>query len=179
MKFTASLLILAVVASQALGAVPAPVKQCTKTVTVATKPTTKGCSELAKANDITVAELRKWNNKLRHDCANVEVGTTLCVAVAKPTITAHAKPTTTATHHGNATLHHGNATIHHGNATIHHGNATLHHSNGTRHHGNGTFHHGNGTFHHHGNGTFHHGNGTFHHGNGTSHRANTTTLTQA
>ncbi|KAF9992933.1 hypothetical protein BGZ80_003111, partial [Entomortierella chlamydospora] len=107
MKFTASLLILAVVASQALGAVPNPVKQCTKTVTVATKPTTKGCSELAKANDIAVPELRKWNHKLRHDCANVEVGTTLCVAVAKSTTKAHtkstttaqAKPTTTATHH--------------------------------------------------------------------------------
>ncbi|KAF9149879.1 hypothetical protein BGX20_005853, partial [Mortierella sp. AD010] len=71
MKFTASIFILAAVASQALAVIPIPVKECTKTVVV--KPTDTGCDQFARDNGCTFAQLRLWNLKLRSDCANLDV----------------------------------------------------------------------------------------------------------
>ncbi|CAO3563189.1 unnamed protein product [Mortierella alpina] len=79
MKFTLSLAVLAVVASQAMAVVPIPIKGCTKQVTVL--PTDVGCVDFAKANGCTFEELLKWNDKLRPDCANLDVGHPLCVSI--------------------------------------------------------------------------------------------------
>ncbi|KAF9115629.1 hypothetical protein BGX30_006216, partial [Mortierella sp. GBA39] len=80
MKFTTTLLALAAVASSAMAVVPIPVEGD------------------AGDNGTTFANLLKWNNKLRGDCANLDVGHPLCVlgpkdaAVPKPT-TPVKKPT--------------------------------------------------------------------------------------
>ncbi|KAG0363809.1 hypothetical protein BC939DRAFT_472548 [Gamsiella multidivaricata] len=79
MKFSLSVAVLALVASQAMAVVPVPVKECTKTVVV--QPTDIGCDAFAIANGITFAQLLKWNLKLRTDCANLDVGAPLCVSI--------------------------------------------------------------------------------------------------
>ncbi|KAG0321191.1 hypothetical protein BGZ97_011938 [Linnemannia gamsii] len=87
MKFTATLLVLAAVASSAMAVVPIPVEGCRKTVVV--KATDTGCIQFAGDNGTTFANLLKWNNKLRSDCANLDVGHPLCVLGPKE----HTKPT--------------------------------------------------------------------------------------
>ncbi|KAF8944100.1 hypothetical protein BGZ47_004668 [Haplosporangium gracile] len=77
MKFSATLLVLAAVASSAMAVVPIPVKGCRKTVVV--KSTDTGCIQFAGDNGTTFANLLKWNDKLRTDCANLDVGHPLCV----------------------------------------------------------------------------------------------------
>ncbi|KAF9348427.1 hypothetical protein BGX26_000169 [Mortierella sp. AD094] len=79
MKFTLSIAVLALAASQAMAVVPIPVKECTKTVVV--QPTDTGCQAFATNNGCTFDELLKWNTKLRTDCANLDVGAPLCVSV--------------------------------------------------------------------------------------------------
>ncbi|KAF9968151.1 hypothetical protein BGZ70_006271 [Mortierella alpina] len=79
MKFTLSLAVLAVVASQTMAVVPIPIKACTRNVTVL--PTDIGCVDFAKANGCTFEQLLKWNDKLRPDCANLDVGHPLCVSI--------------------------------------------------------------------------------------------------
>ncbi|GJJ69449.1 hypothetical protein EMPS_01795 [Entomortierella parvispora] len=97
MKFSATLLVLAAVASQAMAVIPIPVKGCQKTVVV--KSTDTGCVQFATDNHITFKQLLAWNEKLRTDCANLDVGAPLCVAgpstkpQPKPTQKPEPKPT--------------------------------------------------------------------------------------
>ncbi|KAF9332849.1 hypothetical protein BG006_004271 [Podila minutissima] len=79
MKFTLSVAVLALAASQAMAVVPIPIKGCTKEVMVL--PTDTGCDAFAAANGCTFADLLKWNDKLRPDCLNLDVGHPLCVSV--------------------------------------------------------------------------------------------------
>ncbi|KAF9431365.1 hypothetical protein BGZ76_000412 [Entomortierella beljakovae] len=79
MKITISLAVLAVVASQAMAVVPVPIKACTKKVLVT--PTDLSCIDFATANGCTFADMLKWNDKLRSDCANLDVGAYLCVSI--------------------------------------------------------------------------------------------------
>ncbi|KAI7832310.1 hypothetical protein BC939DRAFT_435158 [Gamsiella multidivaricata] len=113
MKFSISVAILALAASQAMAVIPIPVKECTKTVVV--QPTDIGCDAFATANGITFADLLKWNLKLRTDCANLDVGEPLCVSVTpgtggnstnpvtKPTATSAAVTSVPAATHASAT----------------------------------------------------------------------------
>ncbi|KAG0032668.1 hypothetical protein BGZ82_006459 [Podila clonocystis] len=79
MKFTLSVVVLALAASQAMAVVPIPIKGCTKNVTVL--PTDTGCDAFAAANGCTFTDLLKWNDKLRPDCLNLDVGHPLCVSM--------------------------------------------------------------------------------------------------
>ncbi|KAG0334023.1 hypothetical protein BG000_008697 [Podila horticola] len=79
MKFTLSVAVLALAASQAMAVVPIPIKTCTKQVVVL--PTDTGCDAFATANGCTFADLLKWNDKLRPDCLNLDVGHPLCVSI--------------------------------------------------------------------------------------------------
>ncbi|KAF8929747.1 hypothetical protein EDD21DRAFT_234065 [Dissophora ornata] len=80
MKFTLSAAVLALAASQAMAVVPIPIKGCTKTVVIT--PADLSCSDFATANGCTFADLLKWNTKLRTDCANLDVGASICVSVS-------------------------------------------------------------------------------------------------
>ncbi|KAG9070751.1 hypothetical protein KI688_008291 [Linnemannia hyalina] len=91
MKFTTALIALAAVASSAMAVVPIPVEGCQKTVVV--KSTDTGCIQFAGDNGTTFANLLKWNNKLRGDCANLDVGHPLCVLGPKEPTTPAKKPT--------------------------------------------------------------------------------------
>ncbi|KAF9543034.1 hypothetical protein EC957_001318 [Mortierella hygrophila] len=91
MKFTTALIALAAVASSAMAVVPIPVEGCQKTVVV--KSTDTGCIQFAGDNGTTFANLLKWNNKLRGDCANLDVGHPLCVLGPKEPTTPVKKPT--------------------------------------------------------------------------------------
>ncbi|KAF9296780.1 hypothetical protein BGZ74_010171 [Mortierella antarctica] len=99
MKFTLSVAVLALAASQAMAVVPIPIKSCTKQVVVL--PTDTGCDAFAAANGCTFADLLKWNDKLRTDCLNLDVGHPLCVSVTpgaggnNTTAPAVPKPSTT------------------------------------------------------------------------------------
>ncbi|KAF9121897.1 hypothetical protein BGW39_010167 [Mortierella sp. 14UC] len=79
MKFTLSAVVLALAASQAAAVVPVPVKECTRSYIV--EPGTPDCVAFATKFGITFADLQKWNDKLRPDCANLDVGEPLCVSV--------------------------------------------------------------------------------------------------
>ncbi|KAF9372790.1 hypothetical protein CPC16_002233 [Podila verticillata] len=79
MKFTLSVAVLALAASQVMAVIPIPIKGCTKQVVV--QPTDTGCDAFATANGCTFADLLKWNDKLRPDCANLDVGQPLCVSI--------------------------------------------------------------------------------------------------
>ncbi|KAF8946509.1 hypothetical protein BGZ47_000380 [Haplosporangium gracile] len=81
MKFTLSAVVLALAASQAAAVVPVPVKECTHSYVV--EPGTPDCVAFATKFGITFADLLKWNDKLRTDCANLDVGNPLCVSVTK------------------------------------------------------------------------------------------------
>ncbi|KAF9200200.1 hypothetical protein BGZ49_009593 [Haplosporangium sp. Z 27] len=96
MKFTLSLTVLALVASQAMAVVPIPIKGCTKTVVVQTTDT--GCQDFATKNGCTFQQLLAWNTKLRTDCANLDVGAPLCVSISKAggSTTSHATAAPTA-----------------------------------------------------------------------------------
>src|SRR5690554_6412758 len=69
MKFTLSLAVLALAASQAMAVVPTPIAECTKTVIV--QPTDTGCADFAAVNGCTFDDMLKWNLKLRPDCMNL------------------------------------------------------------------------------------------------------------
>ncbi|KAF9939323.1 hypothetical protein BGZ70_006460, partial [Mortierella alpina] len=79
MKFSATLLVLAAVASSAMAVVPKPIKECTKTVIV--KPTDTGCIQFAEANGITFKQLLAWNYKLSPKCDNLDVNEPMCVSI--------------------------------------------------------------------------------------------------
>ncbi|KAI1295972.1 hypothetical protein EDD11_007673 [Mortierella claussenii] len=79
MKFTLSLAVLAVVASQAMAVVPIPIKGCTKTVIVL--PTDTGCADFAAKNGCTFQDLLKWNLKLSPLCNNLDVNAPICVSM--------------------------------------------------------------------------------------------------
>ncbi|KAG0056163.1 hypothetical protein BGZ89_002183 [Linnemannia elongata] len=81
MKFTLSAVVLALAASQAAAVVPVPVKECTHSYVV--EPGTPDCGAFAAKFGITFADLLKWNDKLRPDCANLDVGEPLCVSITK------------------------------------------------------------------------------------------------
>ncbi|KAF9577159.1 hypothetical protein BGW38_007814, partial [Lunasporangiospora selenospora] len=71
MKFSLSLAVLALAASQAAAVIPIPVKNCIKTVVV--KPTDSTCIQFSADNGITFKQLLAWNQKLRPDCKNLDV----------------------------------------------------------------------------------------------------------
>ncbi|KAF9937360.1 hypothetical protein BGZ67_001351 [Mortierella alpina] len=79
MKFSATLLVLAAVASQAMAVVPKPIKECTQTVVV--KPTDTGCIQFATDNHITFKQLLAWNYKLSPKCDNLDVNEPMCVSI--------------------------------------------------------------------------------------------------
>ncbi|KAF9094633.1 hypothetical protein BGX29_009424 [Mortierella sp. GBA35] len=79
MKLTLSAIVLALAASQAAAVVPVPVKECTRSYVV--EPGTPDCVAFATKFGITFPDLLKWNDKLRPDCANLDVGEPLCVSV--------------------------------------------------------------------------------------------------
>ncbi|KAF9143268.1 hypothetical protein BG015_000481 [Linnemannia schmuckeri] len=81
MKFTLSAVVLALAASQAAAVVPIPIKECTKSYVV--EPGTPDCNAFAAKFGITFPDLLKWNDKLRPDCANLDVGYPLCVSITK------------------------------------------------------------------------------------------------
>ncbi|KAG0040314.1 hypothetical protein BGZ83_002616 [Gryganskiella cystojenkinii] len=112
MKFSATLLVLAAVASQALAVVPVPVKGCQKTVQV--KPTDTGCDQFASDNHITFKQLLAWNLKLSPKCDNLDVDAFLCVVGPKkpvPATTQKPKPKPT-THKPKPTTHKPKPTTH-------------------------------------------------------------------
>ncbi|KAG0252227.1 hypothetical protein BG011_007109 [Mortierella polycephala] len=94
MKFTLSLAVLALAASQAMAVVPTPIAECTKTVIV--QPTDTGCADFAAVNGCTFDDMLKWNLKLRPDCLNLDVGHPICVSVTPggPATAPVAVPTT-------------------------------------------------------------------------------------
>ncbi|KAG0289851.1 hypothetical protein BGZ96_006659, partial [Linnemannia gamsii] len=77
MKFTATLFVLAAVASSAMAVIPIPVDGCRKTVVV--KPTDTGCDQFAGDNGTTFKNLLLWNKKLSKACDNLDVGQPICV----------------------------------------------------------------------------------------------------
>ncbi|KAK3840553.1 MAG: hypothetical protein JOS17DRAFT_727419 [Linnemannia elongata] len=81
MKFTLSAVVLALAASQAAAVVPIPVPECTHSYVV--EPGTPHCEAFATKFGVTFADLLKWNQKLRPDCANLDVGYPICVSVTK------------------------------------------------------------------------------------------------
>ncbi|KAG9065252.1 hypothetical protein KI688_002575 [Linnemannia hyalina] len=82
MKFTLSaVVVLALAASQAAAVVPIPVKECTHSYVV--EPGTPNCEAFATKFGVTFADLLKWNDKLRPDCLNLDVGFPICVSVTK------------------------------------------------------------------------------------------------
>ncbi|KAG0010067.1 hypothetical protein BGZ80_001820 [Entomortierella chlamydospora] len=96
MKFSLSVVILALAASQAMAVIPIPVKECTKSVIVQPSDS-DGCDLFASRHNTTFENMRKWNEKLRGDCANLDVGHPICVSVTK------AAPTTAPATNGTAT----------------------------------------------------------------------------
>ncbi|KAK3812965.1 MAG: hypothetical protein J3Q66DRAFT_403189 [Benniella sp.] len=84
MKFSASILALAVIASQAVLAKPStPVAGCTKLVKVENTDST--CNQFAKRNHIDFKALRKLNNGLHSNCDNLDKGVMMCVEKLTPT----------------------------------------------------------------------------------------------
>ncbi|KAK3840554.1 MAG: hypothetical protein JOS17DRAFT_798502 [Linnemannia elongata] len=81
MKFTLSAVVLALAATQVAAVVPIPVPECTHSYVV--EPGTPDCVAFATKFGITFDDLLKWNQKLRADCANLDVGEPLCVSVTK------------------------------------------------------------------------------------------------
>ncbi|KAG0312440.1 hypothetical protein BGZ99_009516 [Dissophora globulifera] len=79
MKFTLSVAVLALAASQAMAVVPVPIKGCTKTVVVT--PTDLSCTDFAVKNGCTFDDLLKWNTKLSPKCDNLDVNAAICVSV--------------------------------------------------------------------------------------------------
>ncbi|KAF9143269.1 hypothetical protein BG015_000482 [Linnemannia schmuckeri] len=80
MKFTLSAIVLALAASQAAAVVPIPVKECTRSYVV--EPGTPHCDAFATKFGVTFEDLLKWNQKLRPDCLNLDVGYPICVSGA-------------------------------------------------------------------------------------------------
>ncbi|KAG0080741.1 hypothetical protein BGZ93_002597 [Podila epicladia] len=94
MKITASVAILALVASQAMAVVPEPVPECTKSVIV--RPTDKdGCVAFATRWNTTFENLLKWNAKLRKDCLNLDEGHPICVSITPGAGTLEPRPSST------------------------------------------------------------------------------------
>ncbi|KAF9426835.1 hypothetical protein BGZ94_005936, partial [Podila epigama] len=92
MKFTLSVAVLALAASQAAAVVPIPVKECTKSVIV--RPTdSDGCAAFAARWNTTFENLLKWNLKLRTDCLNLDEGHPICVSVTPGAGTLEPRPT--------------------------------------------------------------------------------------
>ncbi|GJJ68211.1 hypothetical protein EMPS_00557 [Entomortierella parvispora] len=81
MKFTLSVAVLALAASQAMAVVPTPIKGCTKTVIV--QPTDLSCVDFATANGCTFDDLLKWNTRLSKACDNLDVGAPICVSMTQ------------------------------------------------------------------------------------------------
>ncbi|KAF9932941.1 hypothetical protein FBU30_006927 [Linnemannia zychae] len=79
MRFILCATLIALTISQAAAVVPIPVKECTKSYVV--EPGTPGCQAFARKFGIAVEDLIKWNQKLRTDCANLDVGYPMCVSV--------------------------------------------------------------------------------------------------
>ncbi|KAG0300008.1 hypothetical protein BGZ98_009568 [Dissophora globulifera] len=80
MKFTLSVAVLALAASQAMAVVPIPVKECTKSVVV--MPTdVLGCDDFATRHGTTFANMLLWNTKLSPKCDNLDVGHPMCVSI--------------------------------------------------------------------------------------------------
>ncbi|KAG0363808.1 hypothetical protein BC939DRAFT_488813 [Gamsiella multidivaricata] len=79
MKLTLSVAVLALAASQAMAVVPIPIKECTKSVVV--EPTDVSCIDFATKYGTTFENLLKWNQKLRDDCKNLDVGEPICVSI--------------------------------------------------------------------------------------------------
>ncbi|KAG0219135.1 hypothetical protein B0O80DRAFT_423714 [Mortierella sp. GBAus27b] len=81
MKFSLSVAILALAASQAMAVVPVPVKECQKSIIVAAQH--QNCDVFGKMYNVTMADMLKWNGKLRPDCKNLDIGHPICVSVTK------------------------------------------------------------------------------------------------
>ncbi|KAF8976465.1 hypothetical protein BGZ46_008249 [Entomortierella lignicola] len=82
MKFTLSVAILALAASQAMAVVPIPIADCTKSVIV--MPTdTDGCDAFGARNNVTFENMLKWNTKLSPKCDNLDEGHPICVSITK------------------------------------------------------------------------------------------------
>ncbi|KAF9102655.1 hypothetical protein BGX27_010917 [Mortierella sp. AM989] len=82
MKFTLSLAVLAIVASQAMAVIPEPIQACTKSVLVV-ETDVDGCDAFAARHNTTFPKLMEWNGKLRKDCLNLDVGHPICVSITK------------------------------------------------------------------------------------------------
>ncbi|KAG0300007.1 hypothetical protein BGZ98_009567 [Dissophora globulifera] len=84
MKFTLSVAVLALAASQAMAVVPVPIKGCTKTVVVTPAQTCEYFGNMnmrALKNGCTFDDLLKWNTKLSPKCDNLDVNAAICVSV--------------------------------------------------------------------------------------------------
>ncbi|KAF9134210.1 hypothetical protein BGX30_012006 [Mortierella sp. GBA39] len=97
MKFMFCATVLALVVTQTMAVVPIPVKECTKSVVV--QPTDTTCSDFAQRFGVTFDDLLKWNQKLRMDCLNLDVGHPICVSVTPGDccLSENPKPTATTT----------------------------------------------------------------------------------
>ncbi|KAF9959917.1 hypothetical protein BGZ72_008425 [Mortierella alpina] len=79
MKFSLSVAVLALFASQAMAVVPKPLGNCTKSQIVSLADT--GCADFAARHGVEFKHLLAWNEKLRPDCLNLDVGHPICVSV--------------------------------------------------------------------------------------------------
>ncbi|KAG0076952.1 hypothetical protein BGZ93_003816, partial [Podila epicladia] len=80
MTFTISAVVLALAAtSQVTAIVSIPVKECTQSYVV--EPGTPHCDAFAAKFGVTFLDLLKWNQKLRPDCLNLDIGYPICVSV--------------------------------------------------------------------------------------------------
>ncbi|KAF9970012.1 hypothetical protein BGZ73_007409 [Actinomortierella ambigua] len=82
MKFTLSVAVLALAASQAMAVVPTPVPGCTKSIVI--QPSDKSCYDFGLKWGVTMDQLLKMNLKLREDCANLDVDHPICIATTGP-----------------------------------------------------------------------------------------------
>ncbi|KAG0254135.1 hypothetical protein DFQ27_007018 [Actinomortierella ambigua] len=83
MKFTLSVAVLALAASQAMAVVPTPVASCKKSVII--QPSDGDCVQFrAKWNIPDMETLRAMNLRLLENCMNLDVGAPICVATVGP-----------------------------------------------------------------------------------------------
>ncbi|KAF9990197.1 hypothetical protein BGZ75_003088 [Mortierella antarctica] len=80
MKFSLSVAALALLASQAMAVVPKNDPKCTKSQIVSLADT--GCADFAARHGVTFDQLLSWNELLRKDCLNLDVGHPICVSLS-------------------------------------------------------------------------------------------------
>ncbi|CAO3565548.1 unnamed protein product [Mortierella alpina] len=79
MKFSISIATLALLVSQVMAVVPVPIKECKVSQIVSLADT--GCADFATRHGTNFTMLLQYNEKLRPDCLNLDVGHPICVSI--------------------------------------------------------------------------------------------------